>query len=441
MYKFISLFLIAGMIGTTQAQTPKPWSLSDCIQYALDHNIQLKRKELSADIAKNNRTQAYVNLAPGINAGWNGSRNYGRTVDPTTYEFVEQNFNSQSMGIGSEVTLFSGLTNVTNALSLEFDLKARLEEVEKAKDDLALNIATAYLQILFDQEIRDVAKAQLEVTKLQVEKMRKLVEVGNKAMGDLLQVQAQEASDQLEVTKAENNLKISYLNLAQMLDLETSSSFEIIKPEIPEINMVTPGSSVDQVYQAAEEEMPMVKIAKYNLESSRMNLMNAWGAFSPSVTLSGQIYTYYSELQSELYPYEEQLKNNNSKSLTIGINIPIFNKMERVRRVSNAKIARTDAELQLKETKLSLYKIIQQAYSDAVSSLDKYNSASKAVKSNEEAFKYTDQKFGVGLVSAVEYNEGKKNLTKAKADLVQAKYEFIFKTKILDFYLGNPITL
>ncbi|MFN8209230.1 MAG: TolC family protein, partial [Bacteroidales bacterium] len=196
MYKIICFFLLAGLLGTTQAQTQKPWSLGECIKYALDHNIQLKRKQLSAEIAKNNRTQAYVNLAPGVSAGWNGSRNYGRTVDPTTYEFVEQNFNSQSMGIGSEVTLFSGLSNVTNALGLEYDLKARLAEVEKAKDDLSLNIATGYLQILFDQEIRDVAKAQLEVTKLQVEKMKKLVEVGNKAMGDLLQIQAQEASDQ-----------------------------------------------------------------------------------------------------------------------------------------------------------------------------------------------------------------------------------------------------
>jgi outer membrane protein len=419
----------------------KPWSLEECIQYAIEHNIQIKRQQLAADISKNNKIQSIVNLAPSLGAGWNGSLNYGRTVDPTTYDFVDQNFKSQSMGLGADVNLFSGFTNVNFIRGQQVNLRAQLEMVEKAKDDLILNIATAYLQILFDQELLDVAKSQVTVTNLQIDKMQKLVEVGNKAMGDLLQIQAQAASDKLEVTKSENNLKISYLNLAQMLDLDTVAGFDIVKPEIPQIEMANVNQSVDQVYSVAEQNMPIVKIAEYNLEKSKLDLYRTWGEFSPSVTLSGQLYTYYSELGSALYSYDSQLRNNMSKTITLGVNIPIFNKYDRIRNVSNARIERTDAELRLKETKLSLYKTIQQAYSDASSALDKYHSAIEAVKSNEEAFKYTEQKFGVGILSAVEYNEGKKNLSKARADLVQAKYEFIFKTKILDFYLGKDIKL
>ena len=318
---------------------------------------------------------------------------------------------------------------------------AKLAGVEKAKNDVTLNIATAYLQILFSQEILEVAKAQLEVTRLQVEKMRKLVDVGNKAMGDLLQIQAQEATDRLEVINASNNLKIAYLTLTQLLDLDSAEGFEIARPVTAQIDEALVAPEVEEIYAVAEKEMPQIRMAEYMVKAAQKDLAMARGARFPDITLQSQVYTYYSELQTQYYSYEQQLRNNMSKTIQFGINIPLFSRYATQRDISNAKIARNDAELQLREAKLDLYKTIQQAHADAIAALEKYRSAAEAVKANEEAFKYTEQKFGVGLVSAVEYNEGKKNLTKARADLLQAKYEFIFKTKILSFYMGNKIEL
>jgi len=438
---YLAVVTVIFLAGTGTSRAQKVWTLEECIQYALDHNITIKRQELAADVSSNNAFQAKMNLLPGIGAGFNHSFNFGRTVDPTTYDFVEQNYQSQSMGVGGNMTLFHGLQNINNMKRQQFNLMAKLAQVEKAKNDVTLNIATAYLQILFSQEILEVAKAQLEVTRLQVEKMRKLVEVGNKAMGDLLQIQAQEASDRLEVINASNNLKIAYLTLTQLLDLDSAEGFEIAKPVTAQIDEALVAPEVEEIYTVAEKEMPQIRMAEYMVKAAQKDLAIARGARFPDVTLQSQVYTYYSELQTQYYSYEQQLRNNMSKTIQFGINIPLFSRYATQRDISNAKIARNDAELQLREARLDLYKTIQQAHADAVAALEKYRSAAEAVKANEEAFKYTEQKFGVGLVSAVEYNEGKKNLTKARADLLQAKYEFIFKTKILAFYMGNKIEL
>lgn len=431
----------AMMLMAPGVRAQKQWSLEDCIQYALDHNIKIKRQELAAKTSSNNYMQSKTNLLPEVGAAYYQNFNYGRTVDPTTYDFVNQNYKSQSMGASADLTLFNGLQNYNNIQKRHFDLMTDLQQLEKVKDDITLNIATAYLQILLNQELLEVAKAQYDVTQLQVDKTRKLVDVGNKALGDLLQIQAQAASDKLEVTNAQNDVKVSYLALTQLLDLDSTGGFEIVPPQITQPNEGAVLQNVDDVYSFAEKEMPEIKVAEYKLKSAEKQLAMARGVRSPSLTLSAQAYTYFSELQEEYYSHNEQLKNNLSKTITLGISIPIFSKFETQRDISNAKIARNDAELQLRETQLDLYKTIQQAHSDAVSALDKYKSALEAVKSNEEAFKYTEQKFGVGLVSVVEYNEGKKNLTKARSDLAQAKYEYIFKTKILDFYMGNKIQL
>lgn len=440
----VTYFAVVTVIFLTEtiiSHAQKVWSLEECIQYALDHNITIKRQELAADITSNNAFQAKMNLLPGIGSGFSHSFNFGRTVDPTTYDFVEQNYQSQSMGVGGNMTLFNGLQNINNIKLQQFNLMAKLAQVEKAKNDITLNIATAYLQILFSQEILEVSKAQLEVTHLQVEKMRKLVEVGNKAMGDLLQIQAQEASDRLEVINASNNLKIAYLTLTQLLDLDSAEGFEIVKPVTAQIDETLVATEVEEIYAIAVKDMPQIRMAEYMVKAAQKDLAIARGARFPEITLQSQVYTYYSELQTQYYPYEQQLRNNMSKTIQFGINIPLFSRYATQRNVSNAKIARNDAELQLREARLDLYKTIQQAHADAVAALEKYRSAAEAVKANEEAFKYTEQKFGVGLVSVVEYNEGKKNLTKARADLLQAKYEFIFKTKILAFYMGNKIEL
>jgi outer membrane protein len=427
----------------------KKWTLVDCIQYAFDNNVRIKRQEITSKITENNYSQSKLNLLPGVGAGFNHTQSFGRSIDMATNQFLDQNNYSGSVGAQAELVVFNGFQNVNNILRRKYELAADQLQVEKTKDEIVLNIATAYLQILFSQELLAVAESQLNVTQQQVEKTQKLVEVGNKAMGDLMQIQAQASTEKLNVTTANNNLKLSYLNLCQLLDMDSVAGFDIVVPENLEVSQSGVLESVDNVYNQAEGSRPDVKLAEYMAKSSQKDLAIARGARYPQLSVNGQVYTYYSQNLIKPNPdfgylgspISEQLKGNVSKGIGLNLNIPIFSRHTIERNISNAKLNSLDADYRVRQAKLDLYKAIQQAHADALAAFDKYQSSIESVKANEEAFSYAEQKYNVGMVSFVDYNVAKNNLTKAKSELVQSKYEFIFKTRILDFYMGNEINL
>jgi outer membrane protein len=427
----------------------KKWSLVDCISYALENNVQIKRQAIIAKISGNNYNQAKLNVLPSLGAQFNHTLSYGRSIDIATNQFLDQNNYSGSAGAGADFIVFSGFKNVNSILRQKYALSANELLVDKAKDDIVLNIASAYLQILFSQELLQVAKSQLEVTQLQVEKTKKLVEVGNKAMGDLMQIQAQASTEKSNVTTANNNLNFSYLNLGQLLDMDSVTGFDIVVPENLQVDQNGILQSVDNVFNLAENARPNVKLAEFSAKMSEKDLLVAKGSRLPTLSVNGQVYTYYSQaliaaIPSTAYPgrsISDQFKGNISKQIGLTLNIPIFNRYSIETNIANSKLNLLDAEFKVRQAKLDLYKAIQQAHQDAVGAFDKYQSSVESVKSNQEAFSYAEQKFNVGMVSSVDYNVAKNNLTKAKSDLVQAKYEFIFKSRILDFYMGNDIKL
>jgi outer membrane protein len=442
--------LLTGILGIAmaiQVNAQKQWTLEECIQYALDHNIQIKRQELITKTGKNNFTQSRMEMLPSVNAGVDYNLGSGRILNTDVYKWENTSITQGSAGIQADLNLFNGLQTLNTMSQRKYDLMTYLADYEVAKNDLMLNIATGYLQILFDQELVQVAQSQLEVTQLQLEKMRKLVEVGNKAMGDLLQIQAQAASDKVNLTSAANKLKISKLTLAQYIYLENVDNFDIVIPENMEVQMAVQVSPVDSVFALAATYMPEIRSAEYQLKSKEKALAATWGRLSPSLSLQGLYYSRYNNMSVDPlnptgdYPLSTQLKDNQYKQVTLNLSIPIFNKWRTKTQIDNARIAVMDAQKNLSQTNQVLYKIIQQATADATNAYDKYLGALEAVKSNEESFKYVEQKFNVGIVSSVEFNVEKNNLSKARADLVQAKYEYIFKTKILDFYTGVPIKL
>lgn len=444
------LILSLGFYGYAQNNpvVSKKWSLVDCINYAFENNVQIKRQEITSKITENNYNQAKVNLFPSLGAGFNHTLSYGRSIDIATNQFLDQNNYSGSAGASVDLVVFNGFKNVNNILRQKYALSAYQLQVDKTKDDIVLNIATAYLQILFSQELLQVAQSQLEVTQQQVEKTKKLVEVGNKAMGDLMQIQAQASTEKLNVTTSNNNLKLSYLNLGQLLDLDSVTNFDIIVPKDMQVNQTNVLQSVETIYGLAENSKPDVKLAEFMAKSSEKDLAIAKGARLPELSLNAQVYTYYSQALIAsipgVYPGRslmDQFQGNVSKQVSFNLNIPIFEKRTIERDIANAKLNLLDAEFRVRQAKLDLYKAIQQAHADAIASFDKYQSSIESVKANEEAFNYAEQKYNVGMVSSVDYNVAKNNLTKAKSDLVQAKYEFIFKTRILDFYMGNDIKL
>ena len=452
------------------------WSLEKCIDYALEHNIQIKQQELNAKYSENLLVQSKLNLLPSLNGNTSLNNSFGRSVDPYTYEFTTENVQSMNFSLSSSVTLFSGLQKLNAIKQNEFNLLSSLQDVEKTKNDIALNITAAFLQILFNEELLAVAQKQLEITNMQVERTKKLVEAGSLAKGSLLEIQAQQASEELQVVNMENQIDISFLTLTQLLELESTENFEIENPNLPDVDESVSLSKVSSIYQQGVSSLPQIKSAEFQLLSSEKALAISKAMYYPSLSLNASIYSGYSNnvqksifftslVESQLightaggeevwseeyssisqtyesYPFSDQVKDNAYKSLGFNLSIPIFNNWQVQTAVKNSKIALLNAEYNLELQKNVLYKEIQVAHTDAIAAQKKFISTKKAVTSIEESFRYTQQKFDVGLVNSVDYNVAKNQLSQTQSELLQSKYDYIFKTKILDFYNGKPIVL
>ena len=443
---FIASLLMAIMIPHAYSQDV--WTLEECIKYAHDNNLQVKRQNLQVKMAESNFLYARAQALPNASAFANYTFNKGRAPNFDTYEYVDTTFKDGNVGIESRLTLFNGLSTYNTIRQNRFNLMARLEDVENLKNNITISIGGGYLQILLNEELLKVAEDQLEITRLQVEKNERLVEVGNLSRGELYEIQAQEAREAAIVVRARNDLEISYLTLAQFMDLKRDEIDEF-RIEIPELTIEDGGylRSVDSVYADALRELPVVKSAEYDLKSFEKGLAAARGYISPTIGVRYLYYTLYSEiaqnLEDPLAPYRwmDQLQDKGYHTLTFSLSVPIFNRLNTQNRISTAKVSVLDAQVNLDLTKQTLYKTIQQSYADAKAAFENYEANLETVKSMEEAFNYTEEKYNVGMVSSVDYNLAKNNLTKAQSDLLQAKFMYIFYAKILDFYAGRPITL
>lgn len=447
---FSQIFIAVLLLVSASAQAQATWDLQKCIDYALENNIQVKQQELNTDYYENELKQAKYNRLPGLNGSVSNSFNYGRSpqADGTYGVF---NSNSTDGRLNANVTILNGFILSNAAKKANFDFQAKLQDLQKAKDDLMLNIAAAYLEILFDDELIQVAKDQMEVTKLQVDRTGKLVKAGSLAKGSLLEIEAQLANEELNLVEAENQQQLAYLNLFQMLELPSSQSFVVDKPILPVVTANRSMINSMEVFRNAVQLRPEVKSAEFLLESSKKQVAIAQGSLYPSLSMGANYYNLYnnkytySPTAENLNPgtisLGDQLKNNRRYSFGFSLSVPIFNKLQARTDISNAKIDVLSKELDVQNTKNLLRKDIEQAYANAVAALEKYMASNKAVESMKEAFRYTEEKFNVGMVNSVEYNQAKNNLTKAQSDLAQAKYDYIFRTKILDFYNGVPISL
>ncbi len=448
------------------------WSLKECIEHAYENNIQIKQQKLSTEINQNALKQTKMDALPSLNLGASHNFSYGRALDETTYEFTRnQEVQSSNFSVNSNVVLFNGFKKWKAVEKNKFSLKASLEELEKIKNDISLNIVSAYLQILFNQELVQIAQNQLEVTEQQIQRTEKLVEAGSLPRGSLLEIQSQRAREELNLVDAKNQLESSYLTLTQLLELETTEDFDILRPDFESIKTQDPLVSVENAYNEAESFLPRIKGAEYTVEAEKEALKEAKGDIYPRLTLNVAYGSRYSSIRDRIsdvdttiapfgfteqddivytsqpspvyedYPFLNQLEDNANSSIMFNLSIPIFNGWQTRRKISNARVNVLNAQYQLEDKKNRLYKEIQNAHSDAIAAWKRYISSEKTVESMEETFSYTEQKFEVGLVNSVEYNTAKKDLTKAESDLLQAKYEYIFKSRILDFYQGKPLTI
>jgi outer membrane protein len=446
MKRIYSLIAAALMLVVfTDAKGQETWSLQKCIDYAIQNNIQIKQQVLNSEYYNNQLGQAKFNRLPNLNAGFQNNMSFGRSLGyDNTYQNV--NSNQTSGSLSANVTLWNGFT-LTNSIKMaDMDLRASLETMQKAKDDMMLNIAASYLEILFAEELVTVSEDVLKITQLQIDRTGKLVEAGSLAKGSLLEIEAQFAREELDVVNAQNRVQLAYLGLYQFLELPSTESFKIEKPLLPEVGANMTMLNTMDVFKKAVEIRPEVKSAEFKLESARQQLLIAKGNLLPSLTFGGNYYNLYNNKYSDYFTkakisFGDQLKNNPRYGFGFTLNIPIFNRYQAQTGVKNSQIQLENTELQLQSTKNLLRKDIEQAYTNALAAFKRYVANQKAVVSSKEAFRYTEEKFNVGMINSVEYNQTKNNLTKAQSDLLQAKYEYIFRTKILDFYNGQPIQL
>ncbi len=467
------LLLLVFNANLSSAQVVRIWSLHDCLEHAVENNLRIRQQKLGVDIARENLRQTQAMRFPNLNSNASHSYNYGRTLDPLTNEFATERVQSNNFNLNSGVTLFGGFQIRNSVARDQYELEAGMLNVETMINDISLTVASAYLQILFATELAEVAANQLEITRQQVERTARLVEAGTLARGSLLTIQAQEATEELQLVNAENRLRLAYLDLLQLLDLRDDGTFEIEIPEIELSLSETVSYSPLQIYDTAVQIQPDILSADVQLSSAKKSYEIARGARSPVLSLSGSMGTGFSEARrridgepvmlppreigytasgetvyaptfsynTSVIPFLDQIEENVNRSIGLFLRIPIFNNFQIRSGIGRSQIAVENARLQRQIVRDQLYKTIEQAHQDAHASLQRYHATEKNVQALEESFRYTEQRFNVGMANTLEYNDAKNRLTAAQSDLLQAKYEYVFRVQILDFYIGNPITL
>ncbi len=438
----ITFILFFVLVFNVEAQ--QPWGLQKCIDYSVEHNIQVKQTKLKAESSKSSLQQSRVGIVPDLNASVQDAFQFGYTVDPFTNDFTNNQIQSLSASVNSQVTLFNGLQQANSIRQNNYTFLADLQEIEEIKYSITIQVATSYLQILFDKELLEVAKNQYEISKGQEQRTKILVDAGSLAKGNLLEIQAQLATEELNKINAENNLRTAYLDLTQLLELDTTGAFEIEVPNLADPSDLFVLDSVQRIYRESLD-LPQIKKQEYKLQSTEKSLDVAYGGLSPILFLRGSYGTGYSSEGKNIdgtdKPYGDQFIDNRSLSLVIGVQIPLFNKFTVKNSISQSKISVDNSRYMLELSKRQLFKDIQQARNSAESALAKFGASQKAEEAQLESFSYTQQKFDLGLVTSVDYNTAKNQLTKVQSDKVQAKYDFLFRINILNYYMGIPFKM
>ena len=443
-----SLFGFVELRGETIAskETATGWTLERCIAYAIKTNLQVQQTIVNNNVNALNLEQSKAARLPSLNASASHTYNSGRTIDQYTNTFATSTVLSQNFYLASSLTLFNGFQKNNQVKANELNLQAGAYDIEKIKNDITLNVAAAYLQIVLNQELLEVAKAQLDLSQKQFVHTKQLFEAGTLAKGNLLDMQAQISLDELSLTTAQNQVDLAYLTLTQWMNLDSTRGFTIVPPAVASLGEAMPIADPEGIFTAAVKILPELKSTELKLQAEDKKIAIAKGAQYPQLNFDVSVGTGYSGLPQYVpglipsyatVPFVKQYEDNLNASFGFRLYVPLFNGLQTKTGIAKAKLSKINATIGLEQTKVQLKKTIQQAYADAQAALKKYISTEKTVTANQEAFLYSQEKYAIGASSVVELNLAKTKLFKAKSDVVQAKYEYIFKTKVLDFYQGK----
>ena len=431
---------LAALLICGTAQATETWTLQQCIDYALENNIQIRQSGLSAESREIDYNSALSNRLPGVSAGASQNWSFGRGLTANnTYD--NTNTTSTSFNIGTDVTLFAGRRITGNIKLAELSLEAAKSDLERIKDDVRVQVAQAFIQIVYDRSILDVARNQVTIDSMQVERLTALAATGKASNAEVASQQATLAQSRLSVTQAGNNLSLSILTLTQLLELPSPEGFDIMAPEANELEFSIP-ESPESVYEQALGIKPSIKSEEIRLEQSTRNIDIAKSGFYPTLSLSAGAGTnYYTSSKFQSDPLSDQLKNNFSQYIGLNLNIPIFSRNSNRNNVRSARLGRMNQQMQLDNVKKQLYKEIQQAYYNAVASKSRYESSELVQVSARESFDLVQAKYEGGKASITEFNESKNRLVTAQADMLKYRYEYLFNTALLEFYRNSSFEL
>lgn len=427
--------------GAQTEQAAQAWSLRQCISYALEHNITVKQQDVTRQQREIDLSTAKNSRLPDLNGSASQNWSFGRGLtSENTYS--NTNTSSTSFSLGTSVPLFSGL-KIPRTIELnKLNLEAATADMEKARNDISVQVTQAYVQILYDMEMCDVAQRQISIDSLQVVRLKEMYRNGKASGVDVAQQEATLAQSRLTYTQADNDCRLAVLALTQLLELPSPEGFAIISPDAgvidPSAGAVPP--SPDEIYQEAITFKPEIKAELYRLKGSEMNIKIAQSALLPTLSLNAGLGSnYYKTSGFDAESFGRQLRNNFSQYIGLSLNVPIFNRFATRNSIRSAKLQRETQQLQLDNVKKTLYKEIQQAYYNTIAARAKYESSMEASRSNKAAFDLMSAKYEYGKANITEFNEAKNNWLKAESDLVIAKYEYVYDTSLIDFYRGKEL--
>ncbi len=469
---FIAAFILYLISPGVYAQV-KVWTLKECLNQAIEKNVLLNQDKLGNEISKINFEQSKANQYPNLNLNDGHNLNFGYSLDPYTYQYTNRNFSTNNLSLNSSVTLFNGylLVNTVKQNKLIYD--AGTLDVEKAKNDIVLNVLAGYMQLLMDYEAINAAQAQVEATSTQVEQTKKFVDFGKSAELNLLQIQSQLASDKLTKVNAESQLQLDKITLLQLMNTPVSNDFDIERQELKDLFPEIP-ISTEEIDKISEGFLPQIKSTQLKTNAAEFSLKMAKSAWFPKLTMTGAVRTGYSSLKNNITEYttyqqstigylnnnpadpvigmvpftiinnqkdavSDQLKNNFNQVIGFSLTVPIFNNFQAKNNVAIAKINLENARLNEQQTKNDLRKSIETAYANQVSAGKKWTAIEEQMTLEKRTYSDMEKKFTFGALDATTFLIEKNNYNRVTMALIQAKYDYVLKTKMVNFYLGKPL--
>lgn len=455
----------------------KKWTLQECVDYAITNNITVKQNEYNIDLAEIDKRGAIGNYLPTLNVNGSHGWNSGLTTDVSTGVLINATTQTTNGGLNSRVLIYGGLRNLNELRRSEMNILANRYQLDKIKDDISLFVINAYLEVLFGKEAVNVAIPQLEISREQLRRTNQLVEAGTLPKGDLLEIQATLANDEQNLIITQNNVRLALLSLAQLLQLDDFNNFEIAEEEISTLPLVNLADySVEKIYETALQNRYEIKVAQANIDIAESDIKIAQASKQPTLSgfynwnsrysnrdqvigqeidpdnpfrVIGQVQGSGDNVIAENYrtvtggpdSFGDQFSNNKGSSFGLALNIPILNGFDSSNRVKRAKIFFEQQKYQLDQEELNLEKIIFQVYTDALGALKLYEATQISVNAQNESFRYAQEKFDVGVLNSFDFSQIKNRVVNAESDFLRAKYDFIFKVKLLEFYYGIPVSV